>query len=202
MLTIKVYATILAAVCAACATAGVKPGDTAPDFSETDVAGKTVSLADFKGKYVVLEWTNYGCPFVRKHYDSGNMQKLQAEAVAAGDVWLTICSAAPGKGGQLPASKFAAAAEKMNSKPTAILLDEDGSTGQAFGARVTPHLIVVNPEGKVIYNGAIDDKPSTKAADVEAAENYVQAALAAAKAGKPVAKAATKPYGCGIKYPR
>ena len=182
------------------AISGVRPGDDAPAFAEKTADGKSVSLDNYKGKYVVLEWTNYGCPFVRKHYDSGNMQKLQAQAIANGDVWLTVCSAAPGKGGQLPAAKFTQAAAKMKAKPTAILLDADGSMGRAFGAKVTPHMIVRSPEGKVIYNGAIDSKASTKARDVASAENYVTAALAAAKSGKPVTTAATKPYGCGIKF--
>ncbi len=175
-------------------------GQAAPAFSATDTAGKTVSLADFKGKYVVLEWTNPGCPFVQKHYDSGNMQSTQKEATAKGAVWLSVNTTAK------DASDYRAPAAMqgwMTSKqgaPTATLMDADGKVGRAYAARTTPHMYIVDPQGKLIYAGAIDSKPTSNPADIKTATNHVTTALGEALAGKPVSRATTQAYGCSIKY--
>ena len=163
----------------------------------TDTNGSQHSLAGFKGKYVVLEWLNHDCPFVRKHYDSGNMQKLQASYTAKDVVWLSVVSSAPGKQGHFPPDKANELTKKRQASPTAVVLDGDGALGRAFGAKTTPHMIVLGPDGNTIYNGAIDDKPM---GDVVGATNYVSMALDAALAGEPVTVAATTPYGCSIKY--
>lgn len=171
--------------------AGVKAGDAAPDVSATGSEGKAVKLADFKGKYVVLEWTNPGCPVVKRHYDGGNMQSVQKAATGKGAVWLTVATG--------PAAKadYKKRASDTGAAWSDVLLDSDGAVGKAFGAKTTPHMFVVGPEGKVIYTGAIDDGNE----DTKAAQNYVLAAIEEATAGKPVSKADTKPYGCGVKYP-
>jgi len=188
------------AVSAQMVFAGVKPGETAPDFHLTDINGKTHSLADFKGKYVVLEWVNYGCPFVRKQYDSKNMQSLQKEYTAKGVTWLSICSSAPGKQGNMSADEWKKASTERGAKSTAILLDADGKVGHLYGAKTTPDMWVINPEGKVIYSGAIDSIPSPDPADIAKATNYVKAALDSSMAGKPVATTETRSYGCSVKY--
>ena len=175
-------------------------GKAAPAFSLTDLEGKTVKLADFKGKFVVLEWVNFDCPFVRKHYGSENMQKLQKTYTGKDVVWITICSSAPGKQGHLTADEAKEATKERGATPTEFLLDPKGVTGRAYGAKTTPHMYVIDPKGKLLYNGAIDDMPSTKVADVPNSKNYVVAALDAAMAGKPVENATTKPYGCSVKY--
>jgi peroxiredoxin len=177
-----------------------KIGEKAPDFSVVDANGKTRSLSEFKGKWVVLEWHNQGCPYVGKHYGSGNMQKLQKEWTAKGVAWLTVESSAPGQQGHVnPAQANAYVAEKK-AAPTAVLLDASGAMGTAYGAKTTPHMFVISPDGVLVYNGAIDDKPSSDQADIATANNFVSSALTAGMAGKPVAPAATKPYGCGVKY--
>jgi peroxiredoxin len=175
-------------------------GKPAPTFSLTDSNGKSHSLASLKGKYVVLEWVNYDCPFVKKHYDSGNMQKLQKEFTAKGVVWLSINSSAPGKQGNFPTDKINTLMKEKDAHPDAYLLDSSGEIGKLYGAKTTPHMYIVNPEGTLIYNGAIDDKPSANPADVAAAKNYVRATLDEAMAGKAVTTSATQPYGCSVKY--
>ena len=175
-------------------------GAAAPEFSLTDSAGKTVSLSEFKGKYVVLEWTNPGCPFVQKHYGSGNMQKLQAEYTKKGVVWLSVDSSAPGQQGAFTPAEAKAAKNDLYKDASELLLDPDGKVGHLYGATNTPDMYIVNPEGKLIYEGAIDSIPSADKADVGKATNYVQTSLDEALAGKPVDKAQTKPYGCSVKY--
>lgn len=175
-------------------------GKAAPAFSLTDLDGKTVRLSDFKDKFVVLEWVNFDCPFVRKHYGSENMQKLQKAYTGKDVVWITICSSAPGKQGHLTADEAKEITAEKGASPTRFLLDPKGVAGRAYGAKTTPHMYVIDPKGKLLYNGAIDDKPSTKVADVPTSKNYVVAALDAALAGKPVETTTTKPYGCSVKY--
>lgn len=172
----------------------------APAFSMTDIDGKTHALADYQGRVVVLEWTNPDCPFVKKHYGSGNMQSLQKEFTARGVVWLTVNSSAPGKQGHYEPSAWRAMLAEKGASPTAMLLDPEGTAGHAYGAKTTPHLFVINAEGELVYEGAIDDKPSYDPSEIEGARNYVKAALEDVLAGQPVATAATPPYGCSVKY--
>jgi peroxiredoxin len=178
----------------------VNAGDTAPDFSATDSNGKAVKLSDYKGKFVVLEWTNEGCPYTAKHYTSGNMQKLQKEWTGKGVVWLTILSSAPGKQGHLSAQEENDYIKKVNASPSAALMDEKGTLGHLYGAKTTPHMYVIDPQGKLVYVGAIDDKPTTDTSDINRANNYVAAALTEATSGKPVTTKSTQPYGCSVKY--
>ena len=175
-------------------------GTNAPDFSLTDSKGKTQSVSQYKGKYVVLEWFNPDCPFVKKHYGSGNMPKLQEEFTKKGIVWLTIDSSAPGLEGHLTADQANAKMAEWKTKQTALVLDPDGKAGQAYGAKNTPHMFVINPEGKIVYEGAIDSKASANPADIPNATNYVKVALDESLAGKTVTNATTKPYGCSVKY--
>lgn len=175
-------------------------GSAAPNFSLPDVKGKTQSLADYKGKYVVLEWFNPECPFVKKHYGSENMQKLQQEFTSKGVVWLTIDSNAPGTEGNLTPDAAQKILNSWKTHQTALLLDPDGKVGKAYGARNTPQMFVVNPEGKIVYEGAIDSKASPNPADIPSSTNYVKAALEESLAGKPVSNPTTKPYGCSVKY--
>ena len=182
------------------AQAEVQIGQPAPDFSLTDCSGKKVSLSDFKGKVVVLEWINHGCPFVAKHYGSGNMQKLQADAAAKGVVWLAINSSAPGKSGHTSPADASKKCAEVQSAATAYLLDESGEVGKTYGAKVTPEMYVIDASGVLVYHGAIDDKKSTNPGDIAGAKNYVAAALDEVLAGKPVSTPKTDPYGCGVKY--
>lgn len=175
-------------------------GAAAPDISVTDSKGKTQTISQYKGKTVVLEWFNPGCPFVVKHYGSGNMQKLQEEFTGKGVVWLTVNSSASGKEGHQTAEQANAKMTEWKMKSTALLLDADGKAGQTYGAKNTPHMFVISPEGKVIYQGAIDSKPSPKPEDIPGSTNYVKVALDESMAGKPVSNASTKPYGCTVKY--
>lgn len=175
-------------------------GKAAPDFTLTDIQGKSVKLSDYKGKYVVLEWTNYGCPFVAKHYDSGNMQALQKKWTDKGVVWLSICSSAKGKEGSMSAADWKTKSAEHKAAGTAILLDESGTVGKSYGAKTTPHMFVIDPSGTLIYKGAIDDKPTYKQADVKGAKNYVDAALTESMGGKPVSMNSTESYGCSVKY--
>src|SRR3954462_11965449 len=175
-------------------------GTNAPDFSLTDSKGKTQSVSQYKGKYVVLEWFNPECPFVKKHYGSGNMQKLQEEFTGKGVVWLSIDSSAPGLEGNLTADQANKKMAEWKTKQTALLLDTEGKAGQAYGAKNTPHMFVINPEGKIVYEGAIDSKASPNPADIANATNYVKVALDESLAGKTVSTANTKPYGCSVKY--
>ncbi|WP_245941965.1 redoxin domain-containing protein [Sphingomonas gilva] len=175
-------------------------GQPARDFKLTDMNGKTVQLSQFKGKTVVLEWHNGGCPFVQKHYNSGNMQKTQGAAVGQGAVWLTINSGAPGNQGHMTLEQTRAFMQSSGSKASNYLLDPEGIVGKGYDAKTTPHMYVINPEGVLVYQGGIDDKPTADAADIAAARNHVLAALAEMKAGKPVSVAESRPYGCSVKY--
>ena len=178
----------------------VETGKPAPDFTLSDSAGLEQSLSDFKGKYVVLEWTNHQCPFVKKFYSNGAMQSLQEEMTEKGVVWLQILSSAEGKQGYLTASEAEAIGEEQEVGSTALLLDSEGIVGHKYGARTTPHMFLINPEGLVIYQGAIDSIKSTDSADVAKATNYVKLAYESAIAGKSVDPNTTTPYGCSIKY--
>jgi peroxiredoxin len=175
-------------------------GKAAPNFSLPDTNGKSLSLADFKGKYVVLEWYQPDCPFVKKHYRSGNMQALQKEYTGKGVTWLTIDSSAPGEEGNYPAAKLNEIAAQDGSARTALLLDPAGNVGRLYGAKTTPDMYIVDPNGVLVYKGAIDNKRTTDLADVKTATNYVQGALDAVMAGKTVSTKATQPYGCSVKY--
>jgi peroxiredoxin len=196
---------VLAAVSLALASASPAApqavvGQPAPAFTVTDASGKTRSLAEFAGKVVVLEWWNHQCPFVGKHYGSGNMQKHQKEWTAKGVVWLTVSSSGPGQQGYVDPTAAAALIKEKGGAPTAVLLDHDGKVGRAYGAKTTPHMFVVDAKGRVAYAGGIDDKPSTDQADIATATNHVAAALAEVLAGQPVTIASSQPYGCGVKY--
>src|SRR6266481_1543338 len=169
-------------------------GSAAPDFSLTDASGKTHSLSQYKGKTVVLEWFNPECPFVKKHYGSGNMQKLQQEYTSKGVVWLTIDSNAPGKEGNLTSEQAAQKMAYWKTHQTAMLLDPEGKAGRAYGAKNTPNMVVIKPEGKLIYEGAIDSKATPNPADIPSSTNYVKVALDESLAGKPVTTANTRPY--------
>ena len=182
------------------AFAQLEVGKPAPDFTLKDTAGKEVKLSDYKGKFVVLEWVNYGCPFVKKHYGVKNMQKLQKEFTDKGAVWLSICSSAPGKQGNMPPAEAAAETKALGAASTAYLIDEDGKVGNLYGARTTPEMYIVDPTGKLVYQGAIDDRSSPDPATLEGATNYVKVALTEAMAGKPVTTPVTKSYGCSVKY--
>ncbi len=193
-----------AAVLAVSLTSSVRAeavnGQTAPSFELKDIQGTTHKLSDFKGKVVVLEWINHGCPFIVKHYSKGNMQGLQADYTGKGVIWLSICSSAEGKQGYLTAAEWQAIQTEKGGKATAILLDPEGTVGRLYGAKTTPHMFVINAQGNLVYQGAIDDKPSTDPNDLAGAKNYVKAALDEILAGQPVSTDQTKPYGCGVKY--
>ena len=175
-------------------------GKAAPGFTLNDSNGKSHSLSDLKGKFVVLEWINPGCPFVKKHYESNNMQELQKKYTDKGVVWLTVNSSAAGKQGHLTAEDANKEIKAKNAHMTALLLDHDGKVGKAYNAKTTPHMYVINAEGVLVYAGAIDDNNSSDKEDAKTAKNYVAAALDQAMAGKPVETASTDAYGCGIKY--
>jgi peroxiredoxin len=175
-------------------------GSAAPAFTITDTSGKPVSLADYKGKFVVLEWTNPECPFVRKHYSSGNMQGLQKEWGAKDVVWLAVNSTSASHPEFKTAAQMTDWLRSQNAAPAAALIDSTSATGRAYGARTTPHMFVIDPSGTLIYQGAIDDKRSANPADAKSANNYVRAALTEAMTGKPVSVASTPPYGCSVKY--
>jgi peroxiredoxin len=175
-------------------------GSPAPAFTGTDTNGQTHSLSDYHGKFVVLEWTNKDCPYTEKQYNSGNMQSLQKQWTAKGVVWLTILSSAPGHQGYMTASEENGWISKVHADPTAAILDPTGAIGHAYEAKTTPHMFVIDPSGNLIYEGAIDDHPTTDLADVPASKNYVSAALTEALAGQPVAVTYTRPYGCSVKY--
>jgi len=183
-------------------TAAAAPavGKAAPAFTGTDTTGKTWALADLAGTPVILEWTNHDCPYVVKHYQSGNMQALQSEAADAGYTWLSVISSAPGKQGHVSAEQADQLTASRNAAPTAVLLDPQGDIGKAYGARTTPHMFIIDAQGTLVYMGGIDDKPTTSLADVEGAENYVRLAMADLAAGEPVDKPITRPYGCSVKY--
>lgn len=182
------------------AVAAPTVGQPAPAFTAVDTNGKSHNLADFKGKIVVLEWTNDGCPYVGKHYNSGNMQKLQQEAAASGVVWLSVISSAPGKQGYLSGADANALNQSRSAQPTAVLLDPEGTIGRAYEAKTTPQMFVIDKTGVLRYMGAIDDKPVAAPASLTGARNYVREALTAVASGKPAPVASTEPYGCSVKY--
>ena len=175
-------------------------GSPAPDFHGTDSNGKTQSLDEYRGKFVVLEWHNHDCPYTVKHYESGNMQSLQKQWTAKGVVWLTVISSAPGQQGYVDAPQENAYLKKMDAKPTAAILDPKGAIGHLYDAKTTPNMYVIDPNGKLIYAGAIDDHPTTETSDIPSSKNYVSEALTEAMAGQPVQVAYTRPYGCSVKY--
>ena len=175
-------------------------GQPAPGFTLQSTTGQAVRLADFRGRFVVLEWTNPGCPFVRKHYDSGNMPATQKAAQNQGLAWLSINSTEKASGDYLAPPQLAAWLAERKAQPTAVLMDEDGATGHAYGARTTPHMYIIDPQGVLVYAGGIDSIPSARVADIEKATNYVKAALEDIAANRPIAQAATRPDGCTIKY--
>jgi peroxiredoxin len=189
-------AVVLAMPAAATAVVGEK----APAFTATDSNGRTVSLSDFRGKPVVLEWTNAECPFVQKYYSGGDMQRLQADARKQGAVWLSINSGAPGKQGHVSGAEANANMRSAGAQPTAYLLDGTGAIGRAYGAKTTPHMFVIAPDGTLAYAGGIDDMPTANPADIAKAQPLVKLALANITAGKPVATPSSRPYGCSIKY--
>jgi peroxiredoxin len=178
----------------------VQPGKAAPDFTAEDSAGKPVTLSAFKGKTVVLEWTNDGCPYVQKHYGTGTMQALQADATAKGVVWLSVISSAPGTQGHVKGLEADKLTDERKAKPTAVLLDPKGTVGPLYGASTTPHMFVIDKTGVLAYMGAVDDKPSTSPATIKGARPYVREALDALETGQPVKTASTRPYGCSVKY--
>lgn len=175
-------------------------GDKAPDFTLADASGKKHTLSEFAGKFVVLEWVNFDCPFVKKHYGSGNMQRLQAMYGKKDVVWLSICSSAPGQQGYMKGEQLTASVKEHKSNAAAYLIDPEGYVGRMYNAKTTPNMYVVDPEGVLIYAGAIDDKPSVDPKDIAESTNYVSSALDMAMSGKKVQTAATQPYGCSVKY--
>ncbi|MGE0268376.1 MAG: thioredoxin family protein [Candidatus Omnitrophota bacterium] len=191
---------ILCTVRMGAAHADISTNSEAPEFTLTDSHGQTHSLSGFKGKYVILEWVNYDCPFVKKHYTPGNMQGLQKSLTEEGAVWLSINSSAEGKQGAYSADEVNQIMENSGAMPTAYLFDTDGTVGKMYGAKTTPHMYVINPEGVLIYQGAIDSISSFDSADIKAADNYVIKALSQAKSGEAVSTPTTQPYGCSVKY--
>lgn len=198
----KLFALVVAAILAGpiLAQADAIPGQAAPLFEGKDAHGKTQKLSSYKGKWVVLEWFNKDCPYVKKHYDSGNMPKLQKEYTGKGVIWLTVLSSAKGKQGYTDGPEALKVAADKKSAASDLILDPTGTIGKAYGAKTTPHMFVINPEGKVIYAGAIDDNDSADPAVIAASKNYVRVALDEAMAGKPVTTATSRPYGCSVKY--
>ncbi len=188
------------AVAAGSAVAAPEVGKPAPEFSALGSDGKTYGLKTFAGKFVVLEWLNHGCPFVKKHYEGRNIQALQKEYTDKGVIWLSVISSAPGKQGHSSATEANAASKDHGASPTAVLLDESGAVGHLYDAKTTPHVFIVDPKGVLVYAGAIDDQPSFDGATLAGAQSYVRAALDEAMAGKPVTVASTKAYGCSVKY--
>jgi peroxiredoxin len=177
-----------------------KIGDAAPEFTSMGSDGKTYHLADFRGKFVVLEWHNNGCPYTRKHYESGNMQRLQKDWTEKGVVWFTVISSAPGTQGYMTADQENAYKDKMHAAPTAVLLDSNGQVGHLYEAKTTPQLVVIDPQGKIIYDGAIDDHPTSDPGDIPQSKNYLDLALQQATSGKQVEIPTSRPYGCSVKY--
>jgi AhpC/TSA family len=194
ILTIGILAVLVVSALA------VRVGEPAPDFTSMDSNGKNQRLSDYKGKYVVLEWHNQGCPYTKKHYESGNMQRLQKEWTGKGVIWLTVISSAPGTQGFVTPSQENDYLKQMGAAPSAVLMDPGGSLGHLYGAKTTPHMYIIDPSGTLIYNGAIDDHPTSDAGDIKNSKNYVTSALTEALAGKPVTDSATRPYGCSVKY--
>lgn len=198
--TTSLALSLLLCLAAPMAHAAAVPGQPATDFELTDVFGKTHRLADYRGKYVVLEWFNQGCPFVQKHYESGNMQRLQKRYTDKGVIWLAVNSTNPKSGDYRDPERAQGVMKDWKMTPSALLRDEDGKVGRAYGARSTPHMFVIDAAGAVIYAGAIDDKATWRPEDVKTAKNWVATALDEAMAGKPVTTQSTAPYGCSVKY--
>lgn len=196
----NLFAPFLIAAAIAMPAAAATVGQPAPQFTGTDANGQTHRLSDYAGKIVVLEWNNNQCPYVGKHYNSGNMQRLQTEATGQGVVWLSIVSSAPGNEGYVTAAEERAVLVQRGAHPTAAILDSNGAIGRAYGARNTPHMFVIDAQQHLAYQGAIDDRPTADAASLNGAHNYVREAVANLRAGKPVAVAETTPYGCSVKY--
>jgi len=199
MLMKPILATLLFAM-ATTAGAALKIGEPAPGFTGIDTSGKSHALSDFRGKPVVLEWTNHDCPYVRKHYSSGNMQRQQQAATGQGVVWLSIISSAPGKQGHVTPAQADALTAERNAAPSAVILDEKGEIGRLYEAKTTPHMYIIDADGKLAYMGGIDSIPSTNPADIAKATQYVPAALAQVMQGEPVTPSVTRPYGCSVKY--
>jgi hypothetical protein len=192
---------IAAGLAMVCASAlALKPGEQAPDFKGIDSNGKVQTLAQYRGKYVVLEWANKGCPFEQKHYKSGNMERLQREWTAKGVVWLSVISSAPGQDGYVTPPEENEYLRTMKAAPSAAILDPSGSIGRLYNAKTTPDMFVIDPQGRLVYEGAIDDQPTPDPASLKDAKNYVSAALEASMAGRPVEVAVTRSYGCSVKY--
>jgi peroxiredoxin len=187
----------------ACSSSAMLPvGEPAPDFEGVDTAGKTQRLADYRGKILVLEWTNHDCPYVRKHYGAGNMQAQQREAAAQGVVWLSVISSAPGKQGHVTPEQADELTRSRNASPHAVILDPEGRIGRAYGAKTTPHMYVIDEAGKLVYMGGIDSITTANPDDIPQATQYVRMALQELAAGKPVSTQVTRPYGCSVKYQR
>jgi peroxiredoxin len=184
----------------ALAAASAKVGSAAPTFTLPATTGKSVSLADQRGKLVILEWTNHDCPYVRKHYDTSNMQGLQKETTAQGVIWLTLISSAPGTQGYVTPKQADELTSTRQASPTAVLLDPTGTVGKSYGATNTPHMYIIDKTGTLVYAGAIDDRPTTRRGDVQGAQNYVRAALEDLAAGRAVKMPVTRAYGCTVKY--
>jgi len=191
---------VLAWLCLSAAAFAVRVGEQAPEFSAVDSNGQSHSLSQYKGKFVVLEWHNNGCPFTRKHYESGNMQTLQKQWTAKGVVWFTVISSAPGAQGYVTAAEENAYLKQMKASPTAALLDPQGTLGHLYNAKTTPEIFIIAPDGSLVYEGAIDDHPTPDASDIPNSKNYVSIALTEAMTGKPVAEPSTRSYGCSVKY--
>lgn len=192
--------TLALALLTAPAWAEPKVGAPAPDFQTVDSNGKMEKLSNYRGKTVVLEWSNHLCPYVQKHYGSGNMQKLQQEATGQGVVWLTVLSNAAGSQGGVDATEANKLTADRKAAPSAVLMDPEGTVGKAYDARTTPNMYVIDDKGTLRYMGAIDDKPTSDVADIAGAKNYVRDAIAAVTSGKEVAETVTRPYGCSVKY--
>ena len=192
VITLTLYA------CSSSATLGV--GEPAPDFEGVDTQGVTHRLADYRGKTVVLDWTNHDCPYVRKHYSAGNMQAQQQEAAAQGVVWLSIISSAPGKQGHVTPAQADELTRSRQAAPQAVILDPDGKIGRAYSAKTTPHMYIIDPSGTLVYMGGIDNNASPNADDIPAARQHVRVALQELAAGKPISESVTRPYGCSVKY--
>lgn len=193
-------AALTAAALVASSASAAPPGQSAPAFAEKNTAGQEIKLSDFAGKTVILEWTNDGCPYVQKHYNSKNMQTTQAAATKDGAIWISVISSRPGSQGYADAARADKLSKDRGAVPTHVLLDPDGSMGRAYGAKTTPHIYIITPDQKIAYNGAIDSIKSNRVEDVPKATNYVLAGLAALKAGKQPDPALTQPYGCDVKY--
>lgn len=193
-------AALMLAAFAQPASANPKVGEMAPEFTGSDSKGASHALSKYRGKTVILEWTNHGCPYVQKHYGTGNMQSLQKETTGNGIVWLTVVSSSPGTQGYVAGLEADELTATRKASPSAVLLDPTGKIGHLYGATATPHMFVIAPDGKLVYSGAIDDKPTSNHADVKTAVNYIKNALSAIAAGKPASPSTTRAYGCSIKY--